>query len=191
MFDDASSQKSPVIQLWDLRHPNYPYREETGTHQQGILGVEVCEVDPRFFVTASREGRCVTWAMSMGNITPYAEVVVPNPILDFSVSQCGRLPAVATCTTTDQISIHLLDSNLCKEVSSLRFAPNWLGNQSGVDFGFAGKITWYTEATTPIGGSSNVSTEINAPTNRSINFGYICADKEFVALANHVSNAAN
>eukprot|EP01054_Gregarina_sp_Poly1_P009742 Gregarina_sp_Poly_1__9741@NODE_61_length_16710_cov_172_464520_g52_i0_p1_GENE_NODE_61_length_16710_cov_172_464520_g52_i0NODE_61_length_16710_cov_172_464520_g52_i0_p1_ORF_typecomplete_len1391_score206_10Sec16_C/PF12931_7/4_5e18ANAPC4_WD40/PF12894_7/0_00012ANAPC4_WD40/PF12894_7/9_5e05ANAPC4_WD40/PF12894_7/45ANAPC4_WD40/PF12894_7/8_2e03SRA1/PF07304_11/1_8e04SRA1/PF07304_11/1_8e04SRA1/PF07304_11/1_8e04SRA1/PF07304_11/5e07PQQ_2/PF13360_6/0_023PQQ_2/PF13360_6/1_5e04eIF2A/PF08662_11/1_1eIF2A/PF08662_11/ len=147
--DDRNHPNGPaaVIQLWDLRHTSYPMREVSSHHKKGIVGVDICRADQRFFSTGSRDGRCVTWAMANQSIIPYSEIHVNEAITDFSVFQAGSFGAVACQQANDKVTIHSIDAVQCKDAAHLKFAPNWVhSNHNSVDFGFGGQLAWFSSA---------------------------------------------
>lgn len=181
----GSSSGGSVVQLWDLRHTNAPYAEFGSFHQRGIIGIETSRIDPRFFMTCSREGRGILWAMSGPSIVPYAELDVKTPIDDFYLSQGSGLPLVClkhANTNTEETSVNtspaqstkspflsfhdidahtLPDSHVVHDASnSIKFTPKWMNSGASLDFGFGGKLAWFTPSNDQdVAGISNVCSD--------------------------------
>lgn len=140
-YDDP--QKGGLLQIWDLRHTNYPLKEFKNQHSAGILGIKKTHSDPRFLVschwhflvatllspshstvcvlfqtTASREGKVVTWCSSGASLIPYSEVMTGEEISTFSVTSAGSMGLVQTETDRGVSSFWSVDSNLCRDSAS-------------------------------------------------------------------------
>eukprot|EP01053_Blabericola_migrator_P001762 Blabericola_migrator_1__1761@NODE_1476_length_4471_cov_300_611262_g379_i3_p1_GENE_NODE_1476_length_4471_cov_300_611262_g379_i3NODE_1476_length_4471_cov_300_611262_g379_i3_p1_ORF_typecomplete_len1404_score246_96Sec16_C/PF12931_7/3_5e18ANAPC4_WD40/PF12894_7/0_0031ANAPC4_WD40/PF12894_7/0_0012ANAPC4_WD40/PF12894_7/1_5e02ANAPC4_WD40/PF12894_7/5_8e03SRA1/PF07304_11/1_8e04SRA1/PF07304_11/1_8e04SRA1/PF07304_11/1_8e04SRA1/PF07304_11/0_00017Cytochrom_D1/PF02239_16/0_03Plasmid_RAQPRD/PF09686_10/36Plasmid_R len=141
---------APVIQLWDLRHTAYPLREVSSHHKRGMVGLELSRADQRFFTTASRDGRCVTWAMTNQSIIPYSDIQLGEEVSSFAVFQTGPVASVAL-QTADKVTVHSIDASQCVEPGSapLKVAPAWLHpHHNSVDFGFGGQLAWFSSQET-------------------------------------------
>lgn len=59
---------NPVINVWDLRNPNYPVATFPNIHRAGILSLSWCLSDPALVVSAGKDQRTVVTNFKTGEI---------------------------------------------------------------------------------------------------------------------------
>ncbi|XP_009870165.1 PREDICTED: protein transport protein Sec31B isoform X2 [Apaloderma vittatum] len=93
----SEDDRSPVIQIWDLRFATSPLSQLEG-HTRGILSVSWCQADPELLLSSAKDNRILCWNPGMG------EVVYELPIRSqwcFDVQWCPRNPSVFSAATFD------------------------------------------------------------------------------------------
>lgn len=59
---------NPVINLWDLRNPNYPVATYANIHTAGILSLSWCLSDPTLVVSSAKDQRTIVTNIKTGEI---------------------------------------------------------------------------------------------------------------------------
>ncbi|NXP33275.1 SC31B protein, partial [Leiothrix lutea] len=93
----SEDDRSPVIQIWDLRFATSPLSQLEG-HTRGVLSVSWCQADPELLLSSAKDNRILCWNPSV------AEVVYELPIRSqwcFDVQWCPRNPSVFSAATFD------------------------------------------------------------------------------------------
>ncbi|XP_019620179.1 PREDICTED: protein transport protein Sec31A-like [Branchiostoma belcheri] len=105
----SEDDRSPVIQLWDLRFATSPLKV-LENHTRGILSVAWCPQDPDLLLSCAKDNRILCW--NPNSSVPGGEVVYELPTSDqwsFDVRWCPRNPAVISSASFDgHISIYSL-----------------------------------------------------------------------------------
>ena len=107
----SEDDKSPVIQIWDLRLASSPLRV-LERHDRGVLGVSWCEKDSDLLLSCGRDNRIYCW--NPNSNVPGGEVVCEissnnDGCYSFDVSWCPRNPAViATSNFDGKVSVYSL-----------------------------------------------------------------------------------
>ncbi|XP_077974070.1 protein transport protein Sec31A-like isoform X2 [Styela clava] len=101
----SEDDRSPVVQLWDLRFANSPLRA-LENHHRGVLSVAWCQQDPDLLLSCGKDNRVLCWNP---NTTP-PEILYEMPSAAqwcFDVQWCPRNPAMVSMGSFDgHISIH-------------------------------------------------------------------------------------
>ena len=153
----SADDRSPVLQIWDLRNATMPVRALHG-HTKGILAASWCPHDSHLLLSSGGDSRTICWDVSTG------EMVCELPSTTrptFDVQWSPRLPAILSASSFDGIvSVYSLQdassvptpasaegflpqqSNLSRPVR----APKWLKRPCGATFGFGGQLSLFNEA---------------------------------------------
>ena len=107
----SEDDKSPVIQLWDLRLASSPLRV-LERHSRGVLGVSWCDSDSDLLMSCGKDNRIYCW--NPNSNVPGGEVVCElssnnDGCWSFDISWCRRNPAViATSSFDGKVSVYSL-----------------------------------------------------------------------------------
>ena len=153
----SADDRSPVLQIWDLRNATMPVRELHG-HTKGILAASWCPHDSNLLLSSGNDSRTICWDVSTGDmVCELPSTTRPT----FDVQWSPRLPAILSASSFDGIvSVYSLQdassvptpasaegflpqqSNLARPVR----APKWLKRPCGATFGFGGQLSLFNEA---------------------------------------------
>ncbi|ORM41991.1 Protein transport protein SEC31 -like protein B [Babesia sp. Xinjiang] len=136
--------RSPALQLWDLRNCSVPLKEVRG-HTMGLTGLALCPQDPNLLLTSGRDDHTRCWTLDN----------VRGPFHAISSMQTGALshhkrvqwhPQVPGLflaqDTDDDLSVH---NAMCMSQTE-SYMPAWVRRTSGVVSGFAGAVTTWNAA---------------------------------------------
>lgn len=153
MLIASEDDRSPVLQIWDLRNAFAPVKELSG-HQKGILSASWCPNDSNLLLSSAKDNRTLCWDPNAGEILcelPAGQ----NWTFDVNWSPC--IPAILSCSSFDgDISVFSLqDSGSVGGLSADGYnkagaagpmrAPKWLKRPCGASFAFGGKIAVFGE----------------------------------------------
>ena len=65
MLVASEDDRSPVLQIWDLRNAMMPVRELHG-HTKGILAASWCPNDASLLLSSGKDSRTICWDPSTG-----------------------------------------------------------------------------------------------------------------------------
>ncbi|GFE54043.1 transport SEC31-like isoform X2, putative [Babesia ovis] len=136
--------RSPALQLWDLRNCSVPLKEVRG-HTMGLTSLAICPQDPNLLLTSGRDDHTRCWTLD----------AVKGPFHDISSMQTGalshhkrvqwhpQLPGLFLAQDTDDdISVH----NVMGMTQTESYMPAWVRHSSGVISGFAASVTTWNAA---------------------------------------------
>jgi len=63
----SDDDRSPTLQLWDLRNSMGPVKEFVG-HTKGVLGMAWCANDPGLLLSCSKDNRTVCWEVATTDV---------------------------------------------------------------------------------------------------------------------------
>ncbi|EUD66771.1 hypothetical protein C922_02756 [Plasmodium inui San Antonio 1] len=164
-YDD---EKSPCLQLWDLRNANYPIKEIIG-HSKGINNITFSSIDTNLLISSGKDTtKC--WYLSNNNFDVYNEV--NNSANNIYSKWSPFIPDMfASATNMDTIQINSINNGM---KMTTKYVPSFYRKDAGITFGFGGKICFFDNTTggdptkqgqsdgSDVGGGSGVS----APENR-------------------------
>ncbi len=144
----SEDDRSPMLQIWDLRNAFAPLTELRG-HHKGILSASWCPHDPSLLVSSGKDNRTLCWdpetaatlceLPSAGNWT-------------FDVHWSPNMVGLVACASFDgEVSLYSLqDAGVTTTVTGADGSqevamrpPKWLQRPCGVSFGFGGTVSWY------------------------------------------------
>ncbi|KJP85294.1 hypothetical protein AK88_05076 [Plasmodium fragile] len=130
-YDD---EKSPCLQLWDLRNANYPIKEIIG-HSKGINDISFSNIDTNLLISSGKDTtKC--WYLSNNNFDVYNEV--NNSANNIYSKWSPFIPDIfASATNMDTVQINSINNGM--KMSS-NYVPNFYKRDAGITFGFGGKI---------------------------------------------------
>ncbi|EDO07212.1 WD domain G-beta repeat family protein [Babesia bovis T2Bo] len=136
--------RSPALQLWDLRNCSVPLKEVRG-HTMGLTSLAICPQDPNILITSGRDDHTRCWTLD----------ATKGPFHAISSMQTGALshhkrvqwhphvPGLFLAQNTDDdISVH----NVMCMTQEESYMPSWVRNTSGVISGFAASVTTWNAA---------------------------------------------
>ena len=170
----SDDDRSPTLQVWDLRNSISPLREFVG-HTKGVLSLSWCDADSSLLLSSGKDNRTICWDAEAGE--PLCELPSSGN-WNFDVQWCPRAPGVFSAASFDgKVSLYNLTDCTSQEkekivnpdfsvtykskgpATPLKKAPSWLKKPCGVNCGFGGRIVSFHTPTLPDGskGSSIVS----------------------------------
>jgi protein transport protein SEC31 len=173
MVTCSEDDRSPVIQLWDLRYATAPFRT-LERHQRGVLSLAWCSQDSDLLLSAAKDNHVYCWNPNI-DVTG-GEVVYELPATSqwiFECAWCPRNPAIISTSSFDgHISLYsilgggtscrssskpqsITDSNdpfsnisslkqVEKESIPLKSPPKWFRRPCGARFGFGGQLVSFS-----------------------------------------------
>ncbi|KMZ82257.1 hypothetical protein PVIIG_03511 [Plasmodium vivax India VII] len=144
-YDD---EKSPCMQLWDLRNANYPIKEIIG-HSKGINNITFSTIDTNLLISSGKDTtKC--WYLSSGNLDVFNEV--NNSANNVYSKWSPFIPDLfASATSMDTVQINSINNGV--KMTS-KYVPSFYGRAAGITFGFGGKICCFGNAAEDSGGVS-------------------------------------
>lgn len=131
-YDD---DRSPSMQLWDLRNVQYPIKETAG-HSKGILGVSWNTMDSNLLLSCGKDNRLLTWCLSSGSPELFCEVSSSQAV--FEAQWSPHKPGIVSAASySGLVSVHSVQQ---QQIESVKYVPNWYKRPCGVSFGFGGKM---------------------------------------------------
>ncbi|XP_062521196.1 protein transport protein Sec31A-like [Corticium candelabrum] len=163
MATASEDDRSPVVQLWDLRFATSPMK--VLEHQRGILSMAWCPRDSDLLLTCGKDNRVLCW--NPNSTAQGGEIVYELPTTSqwsFDIHWCPRNPsAIATAsfdghvsvfslmgghTATDKATTVASDDPFASSILAqqqpttmlLKTPPKWFRRPCGASFGFGGKL---------------------------------------------------
>eukprot|EP00397_Hematodinium_sp_SG-2012_P002351 GEMP01002357.1.p1 GENE.GEMP01002357.1~~GEMP01002357.1.p1 ORF type:complete len:1041 (+),score=192.51 GEMP01002357.1:582-3704(+) len=126
---------NPAIQMWDLRNPQYPFKE-LSAHSKGVMCVSYNPLDHNLLISSGKDGRTVVWCQESG--TPEVFCEIPTNQYNFDVKWSPTCPALFTASSINNaVGVHSMQQN---QNPSVLYVPKWYEKPCGASFGFAGKF---------------------------------------------------
>ena len=165
----SDDDRSPSLQVWDLRNSISPLKEFTG-HTKGVLSLAWSTLDHSLLLSSGKDNRTVCWDTYTGEIL----CELPSGSnWNFDLKWCNSVPGWFSTASFDGIvSLYNLTACMGKGTSEVntaadaqydfgapapaarpttiaKRAPNWLGRPCGVACGFGGKFVSFSKKTAP------------------------------------------
>ena len=153
----SEDDRSPVVQIWDLRNAMMPVRELHG-HTKGILSASWCPNDANLLLSSGKDNRTIVW-------DPHtSEMLCELPASSrwtFDVQWSPRIPAILSSSSFDgTVAVYSLSdtTSVPTPASAEGFgygqaqqprigrAPKWLKRPCGATFGFGGQLALFNQA---------------------------------------------
>ncbi|KAH7443245.1 hypothetical protein KP509_02G027200 [Ceratopteris richardii] len=146
----SADDRSPSLQVWDLRNSISPVKELTG-HTKGIVAMAWCPIDSTLLLSSAKDYRTVCWDTSSG------EIICELPVSsnwNFDLQWSPRIAGILSTSSYDG-RVNLYNIEACSRILpsegqfggtaaagafSAMKAPKWLKRPVGVTFGFDGKL---------------------------------------------------
>ncbi|CAK0805672.1 unnamed protein product, partial [Prorocentrum cordatum] len=131
-YDD---DQQPSMQMWDLRHAQYPFKETAG-HSKGILSVDWNIMDPNLLVSCGKDNKIITWNIGSGTLEPHGEMTAQQ--WNFDVKWSPHKPGVISAASINGlVSIYSVQG---QQSASAKYCPKWYKKSCGVAMGFGGRV---------------------------------------------------
>ncbi|CAO3624552.1 unnamed protein product [Cunninghamella echinulata] len=145
----STDDNHPVVMLWDLRKAQ-TYEKAFQEHTKGVVDLSWCRQDSELLVSASRDGRILSWNPQTGNLVDTISDTDPWP---YQIDFCPRNPNwLASSSINGEINVWSIQNDhktptiykphiITEEQQNLsRQPPKWLKRPIGATFGFGGKL---------------------------------------------------
>ncbi|CDR94286.1 hypothetical protein, conserved [Babesia bigemina] len=136
--------KSPAIQLWDLRNCTVPLKEVRG-HTMGLTSLSICPHDPNLLLTSGRDDHTCCWTLDSvhGPFHPLGNMQTGALSHHRRIQWHPTAPGFFLAQDTDdELSVHSAMSMSLTE----SYMPAWIRRTCGVISGFASSVTTWTSA---------------------------------------------
>ena len=145
----SDDDRSPGLQVWDLRNSISPLKELRNGHTKGVLSMAWCKQDTSLLLTCGKDNRTLCWDVHSGEIV----LEVPGSS-NWNFDVCWS-PCVPGLIGTASFDAHVSLYNIMDcapeppmegtavpdaEKYRLKKAPSWMKRPSGVSFGFGGQL---------------------------------------------------
>ncbi|CRG98709.1 protein transport protein SEC31, putative [Plasmodium relictum] len=130
-YDD---DRNPCLQLWDLRNSSYPIKEIIG-HSKGINNICFSNIDTNLLLSSGKDiTKC--WYLNNNNFDIFNEI--NNSTNNIYSKWSPFIPDIfASSTNMDTIQINSINNG---NKMTTKYIPNFYRKESGICFGFGGKI---------------------------------------------------
>eukprot|EP00245_Coleochaete_scutata_P005204 TRINITY_DN18571_c0_g2_i1.p1 TRINITY_DN18571_c0_g2~~TRINITY_DN18571_c0_g2_i1.p1 ORF type:complete len:1125 (-),score=228.11 TRINITY_DN18571_c0_g2_i1:535-3909(-) len=167
----SDDDRSPSLQVWDLRNSVSPARELTA-HVKGVLAMAWCPSDSALLLSCAKDNRTLCWDTVSGEVL--CELPANNN-WNFDLKWNPRIPGVLSTSSFDgKISLYNIESCASpsgveneftsmgerRPPSVMRRAPNWLKRPVGASFGFGGKLVSFGPRKSGPGQPGTLSSEV-------------------------------
>ncbi|CRG94344.1 protein transport protein SEC31, putative [Plasmodium gallinaceum] len=136
-YDD---DRNPCLQLWDLRNSNYPIKEIIG-HSKGINNICFSNIDTNLLLSSGKDiTKC--WYLNNNNFDIFNEI--NNSANNIYSKWSPFIPDIfASSTNMDTIQINSINNG---NKMTTKYIPNFYIKDSGICFGFGGKICCFNNS---------------------------------------------
>ncbi|GFR43886.1 hypothetical protein Agub_g5015 [Astrephomene gubernaculifera] len=154
----SDDDRSPTLQMWDLRNSVSPLKEFVG-HHKGVLGMAWSPHDSSLLLSSGKDNRTICWDVHSGDIvceltgshwnfdvqwSPTIPGIFATSSFDGKMAICN----LATCTGSKVTETVNADFTVTKsvvgEATPLGKAPAWMRRPVGATFGFGGRLVSFT-----------------------------------------------
>ncbi|CAO3644634.1 unnamed protein product [Cunninghamella blakesleeana] len=145
----STDDSHPAVMLWDLRNAQ-TYEKKLQEHTKGIVDLSWCRQDSELLVSASSDGKILSWNPQTGSLVDTISDTDPWP---YQIDFCPRNPNwLASSLINGEINIWSIEhdhktSTVYKphtiseeRQTSIRQPPKWLKRPIGATFSFGGKL---------------------------------------------------
>ena len=148
----SDDDRSPSLQVWDLRNSISPLKELHG-HHKGVLSMAWgAPGDPNMLLTSGKDNRTLCWDMSHGSVVAESSA---GSNWNFDVRWSPLVPGILSTASFDgKVCMYNLEDfgpppARDGQPAPQRQAPKWLKRPCGATFGFGGKLASFTNVTPP------------------------------------------
>jgi len=175
----SDDDRSPTLQVWDLRNSISPLREFVG-HEKGVLSLAWCQADSSLLLSSGKDNRTICWDATSGE--PLCELPASSN-WNFDVQWSPTFPGVFSTASFDgKVGVYNLTDMTAGEkekvvnedfsvsyksvgpATPLKKAPAWLKKPCGATFGFGGRLVSFGAQKLPDGSSGPSMVTIKAAT---------------------------
>lgn len=143
-YDD---DRSPCLQLWDLRNSTFPIKEIIG-HSKGINNICFSNIDSNLLLSSGRDLiKC--WYLDNNSFDMFNEISNSSNI-NYSKWSPFLPDIFASTTFMDMIQINSINNG---NKMTTKYIPSFYKKNTGVSFGFGGKICFFNNQE---GGSGSI-----------------------------------
>ena len=134
VYDD---EKTPELQIWDLRNPKGPIFCSERGHTKGIHHLDWCLTDPALIVTVGRDNKTCIWNYKMPDNSLASEFALDESCS--SVQWSPKEPEIYSVTS------HSGKSTIYSLNNQLDHIPIWLRRPVGAKFSFDGRLVAFSD----------------------------------------------
>ena len=152
----SDDDRSPSLQIWDLRNSISPAREFVG-HSKGVLAMAWSQADPGLLLTCGKDNRTLCWDTNAGEVL--AELPASSN-WNFDVQWSATTPGVLSTSSFDgRVGLYNLQQATAPAASPgvvdqygvtqpgpkppMKKAPAWMRRPCGATFGFGGQLAGF------------------------------------------------
>jgi protein transport protein SEC31 len=152
----SDDDRSPSLQIWDLRNSISPAREFVG-HSKGVLAMAWSQADPGLLLTCGKDNRTLCWDTAAGEVL--AELPASSN-WNFDVQWSSTTPGVLSTSSFDgRVGLYNLqraggidagpgtvDQYGVQQPgpkAPMKKAPAWMRRPCGATFGFGGQLVGF------------------------------------------------
>ena len=152
----SDDDRSPSLQIWDLRNSISPAREFVG-HSKGVLAMAWSQADPGLLLTCGKDNRTLCWDTNAGEVL--AELPASSN-WNFDVQWSATTPGVLSTSSFDgRVGLYNLQQAAAPAAGPgvvdqygvtqpgpkqpMKKAPAWMRRPCGATFGFGGQLAGF------------------------------------------------
>ena len=152
----SDDDRSPSLQIWDLRNSISPAREFVG-HSKGVLAMAWSKADPGLLLTCGKDNRTLCWDTDAGEVL--AELPASSN-WNFDVQWSTTTPGVLSTSSFDgRVGLYNLQQAAAPAGGAgvvdqygvtqpgpkqpMKRAPAWMRRPCGATFGFGGQLAGF------------------------------------------------
>ncbi|PNH07174.1 Protein transport protein Sec31A [Tetrabaena socialis] len=154
----SDDDRSPTLQMWDLRNSVSPLKEFVG-HHKGVLGMAWSPHDSSLLLSSGKDNRTICWDVHSGDTvceltgahwnfdvqwSPTVPGIFATSSFDGKLGICNLLGCTGSKVTETVNADFTVTHSIVGDATPLRKAPAWMKRPVGATFGFGGRLVSFT-----------------------------------------------
>ncbi|GIL46865.1 hypothetical protein Vafri_3734 [Volvox africanus] len=154
----SDDDRSPTLQMWDLRNSVSPLKEFVG-HHKGVLAMAWSPHDSSLLLSSGKDNRTICWDVQSGDIvcelssanwnfnvqwSPTIPGIFATSSFDGKLSVCNLHTCTGSKVTETVNADFTVTQSIVGDATPLKKAPAWMRRPVGATFGFGGRLVSFT-----------------------------------------------
>ncbi|EFJ51095.1 hypothetical protein VOLCADRAFT_120559 [Volvox carteri f. nagariensis] len=154
----SDDDRSPTLQMWDLRNSVSPLKEFVG-HHKGVLALAWSPHDSSLLLSSGKDNRTICWDVQSGDIvcelssanwnfdvqwSPTVPGIFATSSFDGKLGVCNLHTCTGSKVTETVNADFTVTQSIVGDAKPLTKAPAWMRRPVGATFGFGGRLVSFT-----------------------------------------------
>ncbi|KAG2498995.1 hypothetical protein HYH03_003181 [Edaphochlamys debaryana] len=154
----SDDDRSPTLQMWDLRNSVSPLKEFVG-HHKGVLSMAWSPHDSSLLLSSGKDNRTICWDVHSGDIvcefsaanwnfdvqwSPTIPGIFATSSFDGKLGVCNLANCTGSKVTETVNADFTVTHSVVGDATPLAKAPAWMKRPVGATFGFGGRLVSFT-----------------------------------------------
>ncbi|GLC43098.1 hypothetical protein PLESTF_001202800 [Pleodorina starrii] len=150
----SDDDRSPTLQMWDLRNSVSPLKEFVG-HHKGVLAMAWSPHDSSLLLSSGKDNRTICWDVQSGDIvcelnsanwnfdvqwSPTIPGIFATSSFDGKLGVCNLHTCTGSKVTETVNADFTVTQSIVGDATPLTKAPAWMRRPVGATFGFGGRL---------------------------------------------------